>query len=340
MDSLTQIVLGAAVAEVVAGKKLGNKALLWGAVGGTIPDLDVVGSFFMGTVDYVNFHRGFSHSLVFGFLVAPILGWLLSKSRWSQGQPFWLWTRLFFWTIFTHPLLDIFTSYGTQIFLPFSDYSVELNTIFIIDPAYTVPMLVALIVVMFYHREAPGRRKSVWLGILISHAYLLFTIVNKVFWVDPALKEEMDIQNLNVERFETIPAPLQNFLWQGIIKTPEGYYAGYFNPRSGRVPFDSFIYFPREREAERELEAFDDYQKLMKFSRNYGWIEKVDENRYIYNDMRFSTTKGWLESDSADFIFSFKLNLGEEGLSVERNEPTTQLEWKDLSRVFNRIITD
>ena len=339
MDSLTQIVLGAAVAEVVAGKKLGNKALLWGAVGGTIPDLDVVGSFFMGLADYVNFHRGFSHSLVFGFLVAPVLGWLLSKSRWSQGQPFWLWTRLFFWTIFTHPLLDIFTSYGTQIFLPFSDYSVELNTIFIIDPAYTVPMLVAVIAVMFYQREAPGRKKVVWTGILISHAYLLFTIVNKLFWVDPALKKEMNFQNLTVERFESIPAPFQNFLWQGIIKTPEGYYAGYFNPRD-HVHFDSFLYFPRDREAEMELEAFDEYQKLKKFSRNYDWVEKVDESRYIYNDMRFSTTKGWLEKDSSDFIFSFKLNLSEGVMSVERNEPSTQMEWKDLSRVFNRVITD
>src|SRR5690606_27072308 len=175
----TQIVLGAAVAEVVAGKKLGYRALLWGAIGGTIPDLDVIGGFFMGEVAYVNFHRGFSHSLVFGFILGPLLGWLVSRSQWSQGQSFWLWSQVFFWTIFTHPLLDSFTSYGTQLFLPFSDYRVELNTIFIIDPAYTLPMLAGLIAVMFLNRQSTVRRNVVFASILLSHVYLLFTIVNK-----------------------------------------------------------------------------------------------------------------------------------------------------------------
>src|SRR5690606_170787 len=174
----------------------------------------------MGEVEYVNFHRGFSHSLVFGFLVAPVLGWLLSKSPWSQGQSFWLWTQLFFWCIFTHPLLDSFTSYGTQLFLPFSDYRVELNTIFIIDPAYTLPMLAGLIAVMFLNRQSTVRRNVVFASILLSHVYLLFTIVNKYFIVEPAIKVAMARQNVAVEQYQTIPAPLQNFLWQGIIKTP------------------------------------------------------------------------------------------------------------------------
>ena len=339
MDSLTQIVLGAAVAEVVAGKKLGNKALLWGAIGGTVPDLDVIGAFFMGEVEYVNFHRGFSHSLVFAFLMGPLLGWLLSKSPWSQGQSFKLWSQLFFWTIFTHPLLDIFTSYGTQIFLPFSDYRVELNTIFIIDPAYTLPMLIALIVVMFYRRESKKRKNAIVIGIIVSHSYLLFTIFNKYAIVEPAIKEEMAKQNLQVERYETIPAPLQNFLWQGIIKTPEGYYAGYFNPWEKNVPFDTFLFFKRDLESEKELEGFWEYQGLKKFSRNYDWLEKTTDNSYIYNDMRFSTAKGWLEKD-ADFVFSFKLITGGKEMEVTRNMPSTSFEWKDLSQIFNRIITD
>ena len=65
MDSLTQMVLGAAVAEATLGKKVGNKAALWGAVAGTIPDLDVIGMFFLNTVDELHFHRGFTHSILF-----------------------------------------------------------------------------------------------------------------------------------------------------------------------------------------------------------------------------------------------------------------------------------
>lgn len=339
MDSLTQIVLGAAVAEVVAGKKLGNRALLWGAIGGTIPDLDVIGAFFMGEVEYVNFHRGFSHSLVFGFLVAPVLGWLLSKSPWSQGQSFWLWTQLFFWCIFTHPLLDSFTSYGTQLFLPFSDYRVELNTIFIIDPAYTLPMLIALVMVMFYQRTSATRKRVIYAGIALSHAYLLFTIFNKYLVVEPAIKAEIARQSFEVEQYQTIPAPLQNFLWQGLIKTADGYYAGYFNPWRGEVPFDSFLFYKRDLNSELELRDFSQYQGLRKFSINYDLLEKTSDTTYVYNDMRFSTAKGWLEK-GADFVFSFDLTVKGQDMEVTRRTPSSRFEWQDLSRIFNRIITD
>ena len=74
MDSLTQIVLGAAVGEAVLGKKIGNRAMLWGAIAGTIPDLDVFVRYFTDPITATEMHRGFSHSLVFAVLMAPILG--------------------------------------------------------------------------------------------------------------------------------------------------------------------------------------------------------------------------------------------------------------------------
>ena len=77
MDSLTQIILGASVAEAVAGKKMGNKAALYGAIAGTIPDLDVFLRFFYHPVETVLLHRGFSHSILFALIVSPVLAWLL-----------------------------------------------------------------------------------------------------------------------------------------------------------------------------------------------------------------------------------------------------------------------
>ena len=79
MDSLTQIVLGAAVGEAVLGKKIGNKALLYGAIGGTIPDLDVCLGLFTDTITAIELHRGFSHSILFSILMAPLLGWFVNK---------------------------------------------------------------------------------------------------------------------------------------------------------------------------------------------------------------------------------------------------------------------
>lgn len=81
MDSLTQIVLGAAVGEAVLGKKVGNKAMLWGAIAGTIPDLDVFIKLFADPITSTELHRGISHSLFFSLLMAPILGWLVNKHQ-------------------------------------------------------------------------------------------------------------------------------------------------------------------------------------------------------------------------------------------------------------------
>lgn len=81
MDSLTQIVLGASVGEVVLGKKLGNRAMLWGAIAGTIPDLDVFIKFFTDEITSTELHRGVSHSLVFSILMAIFLGLLVNKNE-------------------------------------------------------------------------------------------------------------------------------------------------------------------------------------------------------------------------------------------------------------------
>ena len=137
MDSLTQIVLGAAVAEVTLGKKIGNKAMLWGAIAGTIPDLDVLAKQFTDIVTANEMHRGFSHSILFSVLAAPIFGWLVSKIyRKSQEANWKQWSWLFFWSLITHPLLDAHTTWGTQLFWPL-ELKVSYQNIFVADPLYT-----------------------------------------------------------------------------------------------------------------------------------------------------------------------------------------------------------
>src|SRR3989344_3076998 len=102
MDSLTQIILGASIGELVLGKKVGNKAALWGAVAGTIPDLDVFAALFLNPAEAILFHRGFMHSILFSVLFAPVMGYLLHllyKKKWSIYD----WTKLSFWALLTHP---------------------------------------------------------------------------------------------------------------------------------------------------------------------------------------------------------------------------------------------
>jgi inner membrane protein len=154
MDSLTQIVLGAAVGEVVLGKKVGNKAMIYGAVAGTIPDLDVFVGYFYDTVTALEIHRGFSHSLAFSILGAPIFGYILSRihkqANWKE------WSMLMFWGLFTHPLLDCFTTWGTQLFWPL-DLRIAFKSVFVIDPLYTVPFLICLIAASRLERTSEKR---------------------------------------------------------------------------------------------------------------------------------------------------------------------------------------
>src|SRR5690606_7357251 len=95
MDSFTQIVLGAAVGEVVLGKKIGNKAMLYGDIAGTIPDLDIFSSYFTDTVSALEIHRGFTHSIIFSVVFAPIFAWLVTRYESYKNIKGWSW--LFFW---------------------------------------------------------------------------------------------------------------------------------------------------------------------------------------------------------------------------------------------------
>ena len=156
MDSLTQIVLGAAVGEAVLGKKVGNKAMLWGALAGTIPDLDVLARYFVDTVTAIEWHRGFSHSILFSIVFAPIFGWLVWQIHKKQNASWREWSWLFFWGLFTHPILDAFTTWGTQLFWPFK-IRLAFQSIFVIDPLYTIPFLIFVVLAAFQKRTSPKR---------------------------------------------------------------------------------------------------------------------------------------------------------------------------------------
>ncbi len=151
MDLLTQGVLGAAVGQAVAQKPLGRKALFWGAVAGLLPDIDVIVSLTQGPIAGFVHHRGITHSLWFG----PVAGFALGMSLWRfhrlRKTPEGAKDKLKWWCLvcilglFTHPLLDVFTSYGTQLWAPFSDKRYALNAVAVIDLRYTIPLAIALL---------------------------------------------------------------------------------------------------------------------------------------------------------------------------------------------------
>ncbi len=291
MDSLTQIVLGAACGEAVLGKKIGNKALLFGAIGGTIPDLDVfIGSWlYNNEIQVMAFHRGFMHSILFAILSCFLFGWffykLYNSGKRKNTTTLKDWTWLFFWSIFTHPILDTFTPYGTQLFAPFSDYRVAFNNISVADPLYTIPFLLCLIILMFFNRNRTRRKWWLKAGIYVSSAYMIFTIVNK-FYIDSVFKKSFKKANINYNRFSAQPTILNNVLWYAVAETDKKYHMTFYSL------FDKSETANKIITVDKNHDLIDlsnkNLQTLTWFSNNYFNLSKKEKvGTYKYTDLRY-----------------------------------------------------
>mgnify|MGYP005626011057 CR=1 FL=1 len=291
MDSITQIVLGAACGEAVLGKKIGNKALLFGAIGGTIPDLDVfIGQFLYGNeIQAMAFHRGFMHSLLFAVLGCFLFGWL-TYHLYNTGKRLGTttlknWILLFFWSIFTHPILDSFTPYGTQLFAPFSDYRVAFNNISVADPFYTVPFLLCIIILMFFNRTRTRRKWWLKAGIYISSAYMIFTIFNK-FYIDSVFKDSFKKANITYQRFSAQPTILNNILWYAVAETEDKYYLTFYSLFDSKSISDNIIVVDKNHDL---LDMTDKNLKTLSwFSNGYFNLSKKEKiGTYKYVDLRY-----------------------------------------------------
>jgi inner membrane protein len=172
LDTLTQGLLGATVGQACCGRTLGRRAAFWGAVGGVLPDLDIVAGL-SGPFGEFLYHRGPTHALWFGPVVGTALGYAIWRAR-RRAEPtasLRTWVTLFVMVLFTHPLLDVFTSYGTQLLAPFSLRRFALNGVGIIDPAYSL-LLVAALLVGRWRPGSPAAARAAGLALLLSTAYL------------------------------------------------------------------------------------------------------------------------------------------------------------------------
>ena len=306
MDSITQIVLGAACGEAALGKKIGNKALLFGAIGGTIPDLDVfIGGWLYGNeIDAMLFHRGFMHSILFSVLGAFLFGWLThklyntGKRKNTTTQKDWTW--LFFLSLFTHPILDAFTPYGTQLFAPFSNYRVAFNNISVADLAYTVPFLLCLIIMMFFKRNTSRRKLWLQLSLGISSAYMLFTLSNKMY-MDSVFKNSFIENEIEFNRYSTQPTILNNILWYGIAETNTDYHVGFYSLLDDSYSVENIIKIPKEHNL---IDVnHPDIEDLAWFSNGYFNLKQKDSS-IQYIDMRYPLMS---EDDPESSVFVFEL---------------------------------
>ncbi len=224
MDSVTQILLGAAVGEAAFRPKLGWKAVAFGAGCGLLPDLDVV-TRLGGDLAFIVHHRGFSHSLIVLAMISPVLGWL--GYRWAgrcETSTFWIWTHLAFWALITHALLDWCTSYGTQLFWPLTHHRYAIDAVSILDPIYST-LLVLVVLVGFISRIPERIRRGVAIaGLSLSTAYLGLGYLQsqRALALTRAQLSREGLGSAEIFSIRAMPTLLNIWVWRMAVRDQKG----------------------------------------------------------------------------------------------------------------------
>lgn len=326
MDSFTQIALGIAIAEVCAGKKLKNKTVLYGAILGTIPDLDVVVGLFLNPVDAILIHRGISHSLFLFLFLSPVLGWIISKTERDKIN-FVQATRMAFWCLFTHVLLDMFTSWGTQILWPLN-YRFALKTIFVIDPLYTIPLVIALIMT-WKTKNGVLRKKYITRGLSISSAYLLLSCFIKVYALNQ-FEKALTKQGIQYTEIIVKPTAFNLILWNANVATSEDYLLSDYSLLDTQPIL--FTVYSKNKVLESQLKGNSDFEKLKKSSEGWYIISKKNQSLY-FNDLRFGLLNDNPKNPQFAFSYQFIANKAElKAVEVPKNK-------RDGKRLLQKIVT-
>jgi len=285
MDSLTQIVLGSATVAAIVPPSQRRAALLAGAVLGTLPDLDGLPLLLLtdNPVTQMTAHRGFSHSL----FVLPLLGTLLWWLFWRFGNgrvkanPVRWWLAIVL-ALVTHPILDAFTVYGTQLFWPFGGHPLMLSSVFIIDPLYTLWLLAACLMAWFSANPKRAQR-AVLAGLFLSSAYLGWSLLAK-YEVEQAADQTLRAQGLEQAARFSVPLPLSTLLWRVVVMTDDGYLIGDRSLLSDRGAMQ-FTHYPSDTQALRESAGIPAVRQLNWFNRGF-MRARVENGELVLSDLR------------------------------------------------------
>ena len=217
MDPISQGLVGSVFSQSISNKKEIKQAALIGLVSGISADLDVLIRSNKDPLLFIDYHRQFTHSLIFipigGFIMAVIF-WLIFRKKMKFSKVF-LYSTLGY---ATHCLLDACTAYGTELLWPFSNTKIAWNNIAVIDPVFTLTLLILVIFASVKKSKLIAR-----LGVLFCVLYLLFGLYQK----DTAEKYLLNIAALrghNAEKILVHPTLGNLVLWRSIYLSNDNYY--------------------------------------------------------------------------------------------------------------------
>ena len=278
---MTQAVFGATVAGICAPAGYRGRALLAGAALGTLPDLDVFLDY-GGVVENFTYHRGFSHSL-FVLLPASVLIWLAVLRLWQPARAApGRWLGVILLALVTHPLLDAHTAYGTQLFWPIPVSPTSWSTLFIIDPLYTVPLIVGVVVAALRRHT---RTATIVLAIClaISTSYMGWSWVARGLVAGEARAAVTRAGLVDAPIFLT-PTPLNTLLWRVVILTGDGYLEGVDSVMIDEGPMQ-LSFFPSDTASLEKASGIWAVDRLRWFTRDFLEASVLD-GRLVIADIR------------------------------------------------------
>jgi inner membrane protein len=329
MDSITHLFYGAVIAAAIAPKAHRRAALLAGAALNTVPDLDVLPLLLSDNpVLRMTCHRAATHS----WLVLPLIAWAIwwffkrRGGRVAQAPTRWWWA--IFICLMAHPLLDSFTVYGTQLFWPIPLPPLMWSTLFIVDPLFTLPWLLACVVAWFAWKRPLGQRALV-AGLVLGVGYLGWSLLAKALVARRAEQTLVAMGLGDAPRF-SVPMPFNTLLWQVTAMTPEGFVEGETSLVADHQPMQ-FRRYPSDTQALAEAATLPVVQRLTWF--NHGFQKaQVREGQLILSDLRMGS--------EPDYTFNFA--VAQRTGTGWRSIPPQQLRWtwqatKRLPEMWHRI---
>lgn len=232
MDTLTHAIFGAVVGQAGFRRSLGRRAMAYGAAAAVLPDLDVVAGLVAGPYAAWLWHRGPTHSVFFAAIGGALLGWLVWRlhaggegAKAARG-PLLAWVGLFWVVLFTHPVLDLFTHYGTQLLAPLSRHRFAIPAMPVIDPVYTLALLAAMVVGLFARRSVVVARGAGAAGLFFVIAYTLFAWSLNERAADVA-RRQLRSEGVAGAAVEAYPVLFQPYYRRIVVEMPDTFLIGF-----------------------------------------------------------------------------------------------------------------
>ena len=307
MDPVTHAALGIVTAETILGERAPARAALAGLLAGVMPDFDLIATLMAGPLERFTIHRGITHSILFALIMGPLLGYLFSRKGGGGNKPGpAAWSVLCVAAIMSHIIIDCFTTYGTMIFLPFSDYRVAFSSISIVDLFFTVPLLIAAACFLLIRKNKRLGAVILYSGLAFSAVYLAGTTMVKRH-VAAVFERELNRQGMAHTRIFTSPTLLTGLLWVGTAEGDTDYYTANYSLLDAGDTIN-FNRIKKNHELIGAIRTEKPVRKLIWFTDGLYSIEAA-EGHLVLNDLRYGTYR--LGGRTARPLNSFIITTGD-----------------------------